>query len=240
MQDLFQGCLSRIGFVVVMIAALLCGAVFTIGTINNGFQDTLNAFYNAPRDAFCSIIPLCGSKSFDTALVDEQILWTKISERTVLDLGKFERRGDWHAERSTLVVTHTKNMRGTVNITMGMNIGAIAPEDIVVNQEDLSITITLPPVQPVECFVNEVEYYGGFCIEVCDELERDLLRMAIERSLNSDEFDQAMVSAEADAKVELATILDIGNITNIDYTLRFLQSTEEPPAIPGKTCPERS
>jgi hypothetical protein len=239
MQDLFQGCLSRIGFVVVMIAALICGAVFTIGTINNGLEDTLNAFYDAPRDLFCSVVPFCDNESIDTALVDEQILWTKISERTVLDLGKFERRGDWHAERQTLVVTHTKNMRGTVNITMGMDLSAIEPEDIVVDQEALSIRITLPPVQPVECFVNEVEYYGGFCIEVCDELERDLQRIAIERSLDGEDFGQALVNAEEDAKSEIATILDIGNIADVDYTLQYVESTEDPPQISGATCPER-
>lgn len=239
MQDIFQGCLSRIGFVVVMLLAMVCGVVFTIGTINNGLEDTLNAFYNAPRDAFCSVLPFCDNESIDTVLVDERILWTKVSDRSVLDLGKFERRGDWHAERTTLVVTHTKNMRGTVNITMGMDLGAIDQDDIVVDQDALSITITIPPVQPVECFVNEVEYYGGFCIEVCDDLERDLQSMAIERSLDSEDFDQALVNAEEDAKVEIATLLDIGNITDLDYTLQFVESTDGPTDIPGATCPER-
>ena len=240
MQDIMQGCLSKVGFVVLMMLSLVCGAVFTIGTINNGLNDTLNAFYNAPRDAFCSVVPLCESKSLDTVLVDEQILWTKFSERTVLDLGKFERRGEWHAERTTLVVTHSKNMRGTVNITMGMDLSAIEQQDIVVNQEDLTISITIPPVQPVECFLNEVEYYGGFCVEVCDDLERDLQRMAIERSLDSEDFNQSLIGASEDAKVEIANILDIGNITDVDYSLQFIQSTDGPTDIPGATCPERN
>lgn len=231
-----KGCFSRIGFVVVMIGVIIFGVIFAVSVATQGFDDTLSDFLNWPRDTFCNATGLC-EVSNKTELLDEEIIWTRITERTLLDLGKFERNGDWRAEKNVLFVTNSKRMRGTVNITMGMNLGFITEEDVIVDQTNRTITIAIPPIQEVECFVTDEEFYDSFCIEVCDDLERDLKKIAIERSLKADEFQVAKSEAYELAKTEIATLIDIGNLSDETYTVQFIEKDEDPPEIPGATCP---
>jgi hypothetical protein len=231
-----NSCFARIGFVVVMLAMLLIGGFLLISVATEGFDDTFDRLFSAPRDLFCDVTGLCES-SEETELVDSEIVWTRISERSLLDLGKFEQNGRWRAERNLLIVTNSMSMSGTVNITMAMNLGFITQEDITVTQDDPTVIIQLPPVQTAECFMTDVEYSDRFCIEVCDDLERDLQRKAIEQSLGSDELQQALQEALENAKVEIAKLIDIGNISDQDYRLQFSQKTETPPPIAGATCP---
>lgn len=239
MRDLTQGCFARIGFVAMILVAFTCVFIFGVGVINNGLQATIDSFFDAPRDLFCSVVPFCDTKPIETRLVDERIVWTRIHERAVLDVGSLQRRGDWSAERTTMVVTHSKNMSATVNITFGLNLMGIEEDDVQVDQQTQTVTVTLPPVQPVQCFITDEDFYGGFCIEVCDDLERDLRKKAIERTLDSEDFSQALLEATTRAQQEIASLIDIGNIADIPYNLVFQEGTEPGPEIPGANCPAR-
>lgn len=224
MKDIF----ARIGFV----ATIVIGVGLIVLASSQGF-DPLNSLWNG----FCGFTGLCDVRNSED-FVEEAVIWTRLQERAVLDAGKFERNGQWRAERTTLAFfTHSMRMRGTVNITLGLNLGAIQEADVQVDNEAEIITIALPPLQSVECFVADVEYYDRVCIDVCDDLERDLQRQAIESSLNSEEYQLFRTASLDRVKTELAKLINIGNLTDIEYSLRFTEQTVNPPPIPGATCP---
>jgi hypothetical protein len=224
---------ERIGFFVVIIATITIGFLLTYGLLTNRLDDML-----------CDLNPFCEGEEVEIKVVDEQIIWTRITDRTVLDLGKFERNGAWRAERDLrlpvvgTLATESKRMRGTVNITMGMNLEGLTQEDITVDQSTLTITIALPPVQPVECFMVGEEFYDNACATVCDELERELEATAIQRTLESEAFGVELTNKFNEAQVSIAQLIDIGNITNLQYTLRFTQQERIPAILPGTTCPQ--
>lgn len=221
-----RDCLGKSFFIVAVIATILIGFLVTYGLLTDQLDDM-----------FCELNPFCEVEEVET-VVDEQIIWEKFTERTVLDLGKYERNGEWRATRNTLFATWSKNMRGTVNITMGMNLTLVDQDNITVDRDERIITIALPPIQPVDCFITEQDFFGGACIDVCDDLERDLEEKAIEGTLESEGFAIAMDGALVDAKSTIAEFIDIGNISNEPYTLRFTEQTIDPPAIPAATCPQ--
>ena len=222
-----RDCLGKGFFIIAVLATILLGFFITYGLLTNQLDEM-----------FCNINPFCDIENAETEIVDEQIIWEKFTERTVLDLGKYERNGEWRATRNTLFATWSKNMRGTVNITMGMNLTLVNQENITIDQSERIITIALPPIQPVDCFMTEQDYFGGACIDVCDELERDLEKKAIEGTLDSEGFEVAMDGALVDAKSTIAEFIDIGNIGNEPYTLRFTEQEGSPPPIPAATCPQ--
>ena len=222
-----RDCLGKGFFIIAVLATILLGFFITYGLLTNQLDEM-----------FCEINPFCETDKAETKIVDEQIIWEKFTERTVLDLGKYERNGEWRATRNTLIATWSKNMRGTVNITMGMNLALVDQENITIDRTERIITIALPPVQPVDCFITEQDFFGGACIDVCDDLERDLEKKAIEGTLDSEAFDAAMDGAVIEAKSTIAEFIDIGNISNEPYTLRFTEQAGSPPAIPAATCPQ--
>lgn len=221
-----RDCLGKGFFIGAILVSIFLGFFIMYGLITNQLDDM-----------FCELNPFCESKEAETKLVDEQIIWEKFTERTVLDLGKYERNGEWRATRDTLFITHSKNMSGTVNITMGMNLALVTQENITVDQNERIITIALPPMQAVDCFITEQDFFGGACIDVCDDLERDLEKKAIENTLKSDAFDAALDGALVEAKTTISEFIDIGNIGNEAYTLRFTEQADSPPKMPAATCP---
>ncbi|NDJ86125.1 MAG: DUF4230 domain-containing protein [Chloroflexi bacterium] len=214
-----------------MVALIL---LFVIAAAVNGVGEAVELTLSAPRNLFCSIVPFCDVGDGDeTEIVDSEQIWTRIHERSVLDTGKYETRQSWKAERTTWPVTHSMRMRATVHITMGVNLDNISREDIIVDDENESVTIVMPRAQPVECFLTEIEYYDESCLLVCDELEQDLQRKALERVQDSDEvaaeINLAYERAEADLAVLLTPFVE-------DYDLVFQQDTETPPRVEGSSC----
>jgi hypothetical protein len=239
LEKIVNGCFARIGFVIVMLVLLVFAVIFGISVATRGFEDTFSAFINFPRDVFCATFNTCEGKNLEARLAEETIIYTKIHERTVLDLGKFERGGEWKATEDTLFITHVRRMKATVNITFGMNLGAITEEDIVVDNTTQTIQVALPPIQPVECFLENRDFYADFgegCVDVCDDLEKKLQEMAIKRSLESEEYAQSRDRAWLDAQEQVAQLIDIGNLADIEYHIQFVEKQGDIPKIQGETC----
>lgn len=191
-------------------------------------------------DSF-DMLPFCDEEEAETTFADSVVLWEKIYERVILDVGKYEVRKDLRAERTPEVlgiweaVTHSMRMRATVHVTMAINLETMEQEDIQVDEDSRTISITLPPVQPVECFLEDIEYYDESCIfEQCERLERDLRDKAFEEVLESDELQEELNQAFFRGQDGIAEI--IAPFIDDDYRVEFLQSNEQPAPILGRTC----
>lgn len=225
--------MKRILYGSLLIIAFLCIGIFALSVALNGFQEALELSFSVPRNLFCTVTALCDvSGNGETKVVDTQEIWTRIHDRALLDVGKYETRKDWKAERTTWPVTHSMRMRATVSVTMVINLQLVTEEDIVVDDENETITITLPQVQPAECFLSEIEYYDESCLLVCGDLENDLQEKAQESVLDSDELDTALDEAFINGQPAIAAF--ITPVT--DYQVVFVKSTENPPRVESGSC----
>jgi hypothetical protein len=221
---------------IVGLPLMACFGLFLLSGFINGFDEAFGLIFDTPRDLFCSIVPFCDVET-ETEVVNTQILWTKIHERAVLDVGKYETHGEWRATRRTSVlvgsVTHSMKMEATVSVTMGLNIENVEQEDIVVDDENQTVTVTLPQAQPIECFMDDIEYFDRSCVLVCDDLERDLREKAMEDVLGRDELATALDEAYENAQSVIAGLID--PLAN-DYDIFFVQDTEVPLRLDSSSC----
>ncbi len=217
---------------ILIIPTLLLLGLFVAAGINNGFDEAFNLVITAPRNLFCSIVSFCEPDD-ETTVVREDELWTRIYERALLDTGKYETRGNWLARRTTFFVTHSMRMQATVSVTMALNLGNIEPSDIVVDNDEQTVTITLPPAQPVECFLTDIVYSDRSCVGVCGELEQDLVAIAERDVYQSEELTVELVNAYERGKVALAALI---SPLAQDYELIFLQDEMPPAPIESSSC----
>jgi hypothetical protein len=197
--------------------------------------------FSDPLCESLDMLPFCEEEETETTFADSVVLWEKIYERVILDVGKYEVRKDLRAERTPEVlgfleaVTHSMRMRATVHVTMAINLESMQQEDIQIDEDTRTITITLPQAQPVECFLEDIEYYDESCIfEQCERLERDLRNKAFEEVLASDALEEQLDQAFFGAQDGIAEL--IAPFIEDDYQVEFLQSDERPDPIPGRTC----
>ncbi|PJF39053.1 MAG: hypothetical protein CUN55_15470, partial [Phototrophicales bacterium] len=153
---------NTIILILLLPSLVLIGLFFTAG-ISNGFNEAFELVFTIPRNLFCSATGLCEVSDNDAKTIQEDEIWTRLYERALLDTGKYEIRGSWRAERTTLFVTHSMRMNATVSVTMAINLENISPDDIVVDNEAQTVTIAIPPAQPVECFLTDIEYTDRSC-----------------------------------------------------------------------------
>jgi hypothetical protein len=196
----------------------------------------------SPFQGLCEILPWCleDDEEVETEFVDSRILWERITTRFILDVGKYERNGEWSAQRTPEIAgvetpTQSMTMNAIVNITIGVNLENVEQANIEVNDESKRVVIYLPQPQPYECFITEATYDSSCLWEQCDILERDLQEKAIQETLNNNDFlDKAMTDAAAQAENKMAEF--IAPLIPSDYTLQFIFSEDAPPPIESGTC----
>ncbi len=225
--------IRRILVTIAVIPVALFMGLFAISAAVNGFDEALELTFSAPRNLFCSVMPFCDVNDGEANIVDTQEIWTRIHERALLDTGKYETRRDWKAERTTWPVTHSMRMRATMHVTMGVNLDNLLPEDIVVEEDSQSVTITLPPTQPIECFLTDIEYYDESCLLICGDLEQDLQEKARQNVLDSDELQLALDDAYQQAESVVSGLIAPAAE---GYTIQFVQSAVSPPPIESGSC----
>lgn len=225
--------MRRYVYMILGLPLLLCIILFAISAAVNGIDEAFKLSLEGPRKLFCSVIDVCDDDSMGTEVVSVTEIWTRIHERALLDVGKYETRKDWRAEISTWPVTHSMGMRATTSITLALNLGNILPEDIVVDEENKTITVTLPQVQPAECFLSEIEFHSESCLLVCDDLKKDLQEKAIEDVLDSDGLEVELVAAYERAKPIIGGLI---SPVARDYVINFVQRPEAPNPIESGSC----
>lgn len=225
--------IRRIAIWALAVPIVLCVGLFLVAAAVNGVDDALKLTFSAPRNLFCSVVKFCDVSGEGTQIVDTDDLWTRIHDRALLDVGKYETRKDWKAEQTTVVVTHSMRMRATVSVTMVVNLENILPEDIVVDNDAQTIVVTMPPAQPAECFLSDIEYHDQSCLLVCDDLEDKLQENAIESVLDSDELDTALTDAYRQAQPIISGLL--APVAR-GYTISYVQRTGTPPRIESSSC----
>ncbi|MCB9437483.1 MAG: hypothetical protein H6673_10900 [Anaerolineales bacterium] len=217
---------------IIAIPLIIFVGLFVAAGLTNGWDKALGTMWDASRELFCSATGLCDTDEEVRVLGSEE-LWTRIHNRFVLDTGKYETRQNWSAEYRSLGVTHTGEMNATVNITIGVNMAGFTAEDIVVDNDAESITVTVPPAQPVECFLADIQYHNESCWGTCDEIHRKLQDTAIPDVLDSEEFRSELLNKQREAGTAIATIIDP---LAEGYTINFVWSTETPIPIEGASC----
>lgn len=221
---------------IVGLPLLACFILFMLSGLVNGFGEAFSLLLDTPRDLFCSVMPFCDVET-ETEVINTEVLWTRIHNRAVLDVGKYETREEWRATQRTSLgitsITHSMRMRATVSVTMGLNLELVDPEDIVVDDDNQSVTITLPPTQPIECFMEDIEYFDRSCVAVCGDLERKLREEAMDDVVESEELDVALVGAFEEAQSTIAGLID--PLIN-DYEIIFVKDEEVPPSLDSSSC----
>jgi hypothetical protein len=221
---------------IVGLPLMVCFGLFMLSGFINGFDEAFKLLFDTPRDLFCSVMPFCDVET-ETEVLNTAKLWTRIHERAVLDVGKYETREEWRATQRTSLgiasVTHSMRMRATVSVTMGINLESVLPEDIVVDNENETVTVTLPQVQPIECFMADIEYFDRSCVAVCGDLERRLREDAMEDVIKSDGLSEALVGAYAEVQSTVASLID--PLVN-EYDIFFVQDLEAPPRLTSSSC----
>ncbi len=225
--------IQRIFVAILAIPIVLCIGAFAISAAVNGVDEAVDMALSTPRNLLCSIVPFCDSTAEEAEIVDEQLVWTRIHERALLDLAKYEQRRDWRATVTTVFVDHSMRMRATVNVTLAINLDNTHREDIVVDDETETITITLSQAQPVECFLTDIEYYDRSCIGVCGELEDKLLDQARDSWQNDDNLQIRLDEAFERGKIEITNLIE--PIAK-GYTIELIQDPEPPPPITSGSC----
>lgn len=194
-----------------------------------------------PFNEICELLPFCDAEEDqETVFLDSQLIWQRIRNRALLDVRKYEEHKNWRARRTTEVfgvgvVDHTMEMRATVNVTMVLNLESVQDSDVIVDNTEKVVTITLPPAQPAECFLEEVEFHNRQCLfEQCGKLEDDLQKRAIEEVLESDGLQAGLDGAFEHAKTVVTEFIE--PLIPEDYTLIFQKSDTEPARIESGSC----
>ncbi len=224
--------IKRIISIIIAAPLVILLLLFVIVAVTQGIDEALELTWSAPRNLFCSIAPFCDVDD-ETEVVDLGELWTRIHERALLDIGKYETRQSWRAEQTTWPVTHSMRMRATVHVTMGINLDNLTEEQIAIDEQNQTITITMPQVQPVECFLEDIEYYDESCLLVCDDLKQELQVVARRNVMGSDELAAELINARQRAEVEVSNLIEP---FIEDYTLQFVTNPEAPPPIESGSC----
>lgn len=198
-----------------------------------GIEDAFNSIFGGPRDLFCDISGICGED--EETFVRESELYTVIWERGVLNVAKFDVvGGTYRATRSVALAEASMRMRADVSVTLGVNLELLEEEDIAVDNDANTVTVTLPPVQPIDCFLSDVEFYDEVCLGQCDELRDDLRRNALRDTLEREDFNAQYNDAQEQARFIIGDILDP---LAQDYAISFVYDTDMPPPIAGSDCP---
>lgn len=209
------------------------GLFVTVGLIN-GFDDALRISLRAPRDLFCSLTTLCGESDGNQFITEDEI-YTRVWAREVLQLALFESRNTYRQTRDVAFGAEASmRMNAEVNITIGVNLELIQLDDIVVDNEAQTVTIVLPQVQPIDCFLEDVEFFDEFCLGQCDELRDDLRSSAIDEAFNSEVYQTELINAAEEAQFSIGRLID--PLTD-DYIIVFEESLETPGPIAGSSCP---
>lgn len=216
---------------ILLIPSLLLIGLFMVAGLNNGFDEAFDLVVSVPRNLFCSATGLCDVD--ETTGIREDEIWTRLYERALLDTGKYEYHGVWRAERTSFMITHSMRMEATVSVTLALNLANVTPDDIVVDNDAQTVTITIPPAQPVECFLTDIEYRDRSCAGTCGELEQDLASIAENDVYTSEELQLELINAYGRGKTILATLVDP---LIDDYTLTFVQDEVPPPPIESTSC----
>lgn len=215
---------------ILMLPTLLLGSVFIAAGATAGFDEAIDRLLNDPFGLLAIVFPFLEDE--DT-VVQEDVLWTRIYERAVLDMGKYETRGEWNAGRTTFGVRQTMRMTATVSVTMGVNLSNIEREDVVVDDEEQTVTIIMPAAQPVECFLSDIVYSDRSCLGACGELEQDLVQAAEQDVYESEELDVALIDAFERSKSTVSAF--IAPLAE-DYIIIFVQDDAAPPPVEGSSC----
>lgn len=215
-----------------MLPFFLLVGLFLVAGFINGFDEALRLSFSAPRNLFCSVVDFCDVDEGEVVKVDE--IYSRIYERSLLDVGKYETRNDWRATSTTVVVTNSMRMRATAHVTLALNLELMSPDDIVVDENAKTVTITTPPVQNAECFLTDIDYYDESCLPgTCGDLERRLQRTALDDAKNSTELERERGAAMERGQTTIAALIDP---LASDYDILFRISDEAPPPVPGGSC----
>ena len=202
---MFESIKRTINFVILVPILILVG-LFVASGISNGFDEAFNLFFSAPRNLFCSVVSFCDVEE-EVVKVDE--IYEALYERALLDLGKYETRNEWRATSTTVVVTNSMRMRATAHVTIALNLELMQEGDIVVDDEAQTVTITLPPTQPAECFLTDIEYFDKSCLPgTCGDLERRLQQSALDDARNSESLQTELIAAIERGQATVAGLLN--------------------------------
>lgn len=216
-----------------MVLGGLVVALFGALVYTSGVEDAFNTIFEGPRDLFCDVTGLCGDEA--ETFVREDELYTVIWERGVLNVAKFDVvNGTYRATRQVVLAEASMRMQADVSVTLGLNLELLTEDDIVVDNENNTVSVTLPPVQPIDCFLTDVEFFDEVCLGQCDELRDDLRSKAIEDTLQREDFNAEYNTALEQARLLIGDLLD--PVTQ-DYALNFVYDTTPPPPIAGSNCP---
>lgn len=224
--------IKRLVIGVIALPLIVFVTLFVITGLTNGWNKALGIIWDGTRDLFCSAMPFCDTEE-EVRVLGAEELWTRIYNRFVLDTGKYETRQNWSAEYRSLGVTHRGQMNATVHITIGVNMEGFTAEDIVVDNAAETITITVPPAQPVECFLSDIQYHSESCWGTCDEIHKKLQDTAIPDVLKSEALQAELLQKQQEAGTAIATII---SPLAEGYTINFVWSDAAPIPIAGATC----
>jgi hypothetical protein len=178
-----------------------------------------------------------GESTGAVVAVDVESVWMRIHDRGVLEVSRYETRAEWRATQQTSLgttsVVHSMRMRATVDVRIGINLENVSLEDIVVDDENQTVTVTLPQTQPIECFIDDIEYFDRSCVVVCGDLERTLREEAMDDVLESEELAVAMAGTYEEVQSTIVGLID--PLAN-DYDIFFVQDTEIPLRLDSSSC----
>jgi len=216
-----------------MILGTLVVVTFGALVATTGVEDAFNSIFEGPRDLFCEVTGLCSNEP--ETFVREDELYTVIWERGVLNVGKFDViGGTYRATRQVVLAEASMRMRADVSVTLGINLELLTEDDILVDNENNTVSVTLPPVQPIDCFLTDVEFFDEVCLGQCDELRADLRRNAMNDTLAREDFNAEYTNSQEQARFIIGDLLD--PVTQ-DYALTFTYDMTTPPPIAGSNCP---
>lgn len=222
-----------------MLVVLIAGIIVLIG---------FASFFSDPVD---SVLGLFGfERDSEAEEVDSRIIMLGIREMALLQTAS----GDIHITKEVIDAGAAPDARlrmayvGSVNV--GIDLERLTEENVVVNADN-SLTITLPPIQILECALRQPEIVSMSCTDIpfvqdCDDIRTKLQDAAYERSMNelreqaqqneiftSDGqrlLDVAYDGVE-EAVYNLVVTLDDGLD---DVRVQFVRNPEQLP--PGETC----
>lgn len=170
--------------------------------------------------------------------LDRNVVWTQIHERGIFDMRRYETRQEWEFTQDIVSVETNvpsrMRMRATVMIAIGMNLNNVQVNDIVADDANRSVTITLPQTQAIECFITDIEYVERLCVGAdCGEIEEDLHEAAIRDVLGSEDFGVELDGAFEDTQIVVRGLID--ELVN-DYEIVFVKDRIAPPWVDRRSC----
>ncbi|MBN1681578.1 MAG: DUF4230 domain-containing protein [Anaerolineae bacterium] len=237
-SGLVRSCTTYASLPMLVIAVVLAFVMMVI---------TLKAFdfLRDPLDNFLAVFGF--DEDAEPEVVDTQVIILGIRDMSVLQTASGEVQITKEVVDTGAAPDARLKMSYIGSVGVGIDLSLFDETDVVVNA-DGHLTITLPPVQILDCALRNPEVVSSSCTDIpfvqdCDDIRTDLQDAAYDRSLDElrekaleheiqtingdDLFDVAYHNAED-------SIADLIKALGYDVAFEFQRSTEQVP--PSENC----